>query len=72
MAQRADIILPGCAYSEKTATYVNTEGRAQRSDQSVSPIGDAKEDWRIITALSRALKDKLALFRKFPLHYIRT
>lgn len=71
MAQRADIILPGCAYSEKTATYVNTEGRAQRSDQSVSPIGDAKEDWRIITALSRALKDKLALLGNSPLHYIR-
>ncbi|RZI46458.1 NADH-quinone oxidoreductase subunit NuoG [Candidatus Finniella inopinata] len=54
-AARADVILPGCAYTEKTATYVNTEGRAQRSHQAVPPPGQAKEDWKIITSLSHAL-----------------
>ena len=28
-AHRADVILPGAAYTEKSGLYVNTEGRAQ-------------------------------------------
>jgi NADH-quinone oxidoreductase subunit G len=48
-------VLPGAAYTEKTATYVNTEGRAQRALQAVPPPGDAKEDWKILRALSAAL-----------------
>ncbi|MEE8516357.1 MAG: molybdopterin-dependent oxidoreductase, partial [Alphaproteobacteria bacterium] len=54
-AHRADVVLPGAAYSEKTATYVNTEGRAQMGHRAVFPPGDAREDWRIIRALSAAL-----------------
>ncbi|MBY0462270.1 MAG: NADH-quinone oxidoreductase subunit NuoG [Alphaproteobacteria bacterium] len=54
-AHRADVILPGCAYTEKTATYVNTEGRAQLALQAVPPPGEAKEDWLIIHALSASL-----------------
>lgn len=48
----ADVILPGAAYTEKSGTYVNTEGRVQRSLKAVSPPGDAKEDWKIIKALA--------------------
>jgi NADH-quinone oxidoreductase subunit G len=51
-AHRADVILPGAAYTEKSATYVNTEGRAQMTERAVFPPGDAKEDWAIIRALS--------------------
>ncbi len=51
-AARADVILPGCAYTEKDGTYVNTEGRVQYSAMAVKPPGDAREDWRIIRALS--------------------
>ncbi len=51
-AARADVILPGCAYTEKNATYVNTEGRAQQARQALFPPGDAREDWKIIRALS--------------------
>lgn len=69
-AMGADIILPSCAYTEKTATYVNIEGRAQRSVQAVPPPGQAKEDWKIITALSHALNDQLASLQKSPLPYI--
>jgi len=54
-AHRADVILPGSTYTEKNATYVNTEGRPQRTIQAVQPPGDAKEDWRIIRALSTTL-----------------
>lgn len=54
-AHRADVILPGAAYTEKNATYVNTEGRPQQAVQAVQPPGDAKEDWRIIRALSERL-----------------
>ncbi|XP_038044920.1 NADH-ubiquinone oxidoreductase 75 kDa subunit, mitochondrial-like [Patiria miniata] len=48
----ADVVLPGAAYTEKTATYVNTEGRAQQTRLAVSPPGYAREDWKIIRALS--------------------
>ncbi|MEO0799001.1 MAG: NADH-quinone oxidoreductase subunit NuoG [Pseudomonadota bacterium] len=51
-AHRADVILPGAAYTEKSATYVNTEGRAQLAAMSVFPPGDAREDWTILRALS--------------------
>lgn len=59
-AHRADVILPGVAYTEKAATFVNTEGRPQRTSIAVSPPGDAKEDWKIIRALSQVLGRKLS------------
>src|SRR5262245_36997115 len=51
-AHRADVILPGAAYTEKAATYVNLEGRAQMTNRAAFAPGDAKEDWAIIRALS--------------------
>lgn len=51
-AEIADVILPGCAYTEKQATYVNTEGRVQQTLAAVSPPGLAREDWKILRALS--------------------
>ncbi|MPY70593.1 MAG: NADH-quinone oxidoreductase subunit G [Alphaproteobacteria bacterium] len=58
-AHRADVILPGAAYTEKNATYVNTEGRAQRGRRAVFPPGEAREDWTILRALSDPLGCKL-------------
>ncbi|CAK0762140.1 hypothetical protein WCLP8_3430002 [uncultured Gammaproteobacteria bacterium] len=54
-AARADVILPGAAYTEKNATYVNTEGRVQQTRLAVFPPGEAREDWKIIRALSAEL-----------------
>jgi NADH-quinone oxidoreductase subunit G len=54
-AHRADIILPGAAYPEKSAIYVNTEGRVQLANRAAFPPGDAREDWAILRALSGAL-----------------
>jgi NADH-quinone oxidoreductase subunit G len=54
-AARADVILPGAAYTEKNALYVNMEGRVQAARRAVFPPGMAKEDWAIIRALSEAL-----------------
>ncbi|OQV22638.1 NADH-ubiquinone oxidoreductase 75 kDa subunit, mitochondrial [Hypsibius exemplaris] len=51
-AEIADAVLPGAAYTEKSATYVNTEGRAQRANVAVTPPGMAREDWKILRALS--------------------
>ncbi|AOW46454.1 hypothetical protein A4S02_06380 [Acetobacter ascendens] len=51
-AKRADIILPGAAYTEKSGTYVNTAGRVQRAFRAVFAPGEAREDWRIIRAFS--------------------
>lgn len=54
-AHRADIILPGLAYTEKSATYVNTEGRPQQTNKAVAPPGQAQEDWFVLTSLADAL-----------------
>jgi NADH-quinone oxidoreductase subunit G len=59
-AHRADIILPAAAYTEKSAIYVNTEGRPQLANRAAFPPGEAREDWAILRALSDALGAKLA------------
>ena len=58
-AHRADVILPGAAYTEKSGIYVNTEGRAQVTGRASFPPGEAREDWAIIRALSDVLGKKL-------------
>ena len=75
-AHRADIILPAATYTEKSATYVNTEGRVQMTTRAVFPPGDAKEDWAIIRALSAVVGAPLpfnslsqlraAIYAEFP------
>jgi NADH-quinone oxidoreductase subunit G len=54
-AHRADVILPGAVYTEKAGIYVNTEGRPQITARAVFPPGDAREDWKIVRALSEVL-----------------
>ena len=58
-AHRADVVLPGAAYTEKPATYVNTEGRVQMAARATFPPGEAREDWAVIRALSGALNHPL-------------
>ncbi|ODN00169.1 NADH-ubiquinone oxidoreductase 75 kDa subunit, mitochondrial [Orchesella cincta] len=58
-AEIADAVLPGAAYTEKQATYVNTEGRAQQTIVAVTAPGIAREDWKIIRALSEIMGLKL-------------
>jgi len=58
-AEIADVVLPGAAYTEKQATYVNTEGRSQQTTVAVNPPGLAREDWKIIRALSEVMGSKL-------------
>ena len=54
-AHRADVILPGAAYTEEPGIFVNTEGRAQLAERAVFPPGEARENWRIIRAVSGAV-----------------
>jgi NADH-quinone oxidoreductase subunit G len=58
-AAKADVILPGAAYTEKSGIYVNTEGRVQLANRAVFPKGQAKEDWAILRALSEYVDAKL-------------
>src|SRR5215211_4588670 len=58
-AHRADVILPGAAYTEKGGTYVNTEGRVQLGNRGSFPPGEAREDWAILRALSDVLGRRL-------------
>ena len=68
-AHRADVILPGAAYTEKSGTWVNSEGRVQRGQRATFPPGEAREDWAILRALSGAIDrtlpfDSLGALRK--------
>jgi len=58
-AHRADVILPGAAYTEKSGIYVNTEGRPQLALQATFAPGEAREDWKIIRAFSEAYGESL-------------
>ncbi|CDZ27701.1 NADH-quinone oxidoreductase subunit NuoG [Neorhizobium galegae] len=58
-AHNADVILPGAAYTEKSGTWVNTEGRVQMGNRAGFAPGEAREDWAIIRALSDVLGVKL-------------
>jgi len=58
-AHRADVILPAAAYTEKSGTYVNTEGRVQMTNRAGFAPGEAREDWAILRALSDVLGRKL-------------
>lgn len=58
-AHRADLILPGAAYTEKSTTYVNMEGRPQTTAVAAFPPGDAREDWAIFRALSERMGQTL-------------
>jgi NADH-quinone oxidoreductase subunit G len=79
-AHRADVILPGAAYTEKSAIFANTEGRVQITGRAAFPPGEAREDWAILRALSDVLGKKLpydslpalrqAIFRSVP-HLMR-
>ncbi len=75
-AARADVVLPGAAYPEKSATYVNTEGRVQMATRASFPPGDAREDWAVLRALSAVVGKQLpydslaglrrALYQAYP------
>ena len=65
-AHRADVILPGAAYTEKNGLYVNTEGRVQLGVRAVFPKGEAAEDWAILRALSERLGAQAALRHPGP------
>jgi NADH-quinone oxidoreductase subunit G len=79
-AHRADVILPGAAYTEKSGIYVNTEGRVQMANRAAFPPGEAREDWAIIRAMSDPMGKRLpydslgalrqAMFRAVP-HLMR-
>jgi NADH-quinone oxidoreductase subunit G len=58
-AHRADVILPAAAYTEKSGTYVNTEGRVQLANRAAFPPGEAREDWAVLRALSDVLGKRL-------------
>jgi NADH-quinone oxidoreductase subunit G len=66
-AARADVVLPGCAYTEKDGTYVNTEGRVQLGRRAVFPPGEAREDWSILRALSGVMRQPLPFDSLFQL-----
>ena len=58
-AHRADIVLPGAAYTEKDSTYVNTEGRVQKTMAAAPMKGDAREDWVVVRAIAEILGVRL-------------
>src|SRR6202047_3112196 len=66
-AARAAVLLPGAAYTEKSGTYVNTEGRVQMGGRAIFPPGEAREDWAVLRGLSGALGQALPFDSLAPL-----
>ena len=59
-ARAADVVLPGAAWCEKDAIFTNSEGRVQYASRASFPLGDAREDWSLIRALSAVLGHTLS------------
>ena len=59
LAQLANIVLPTPAYTEKSSTYVNMEGRVLQTTRCYHPLGESKEEWKIFRALSNNFSQKL-------------
>ena len=55
LAQAADVVLPGTAWVEKEAAYVNKDGRLQGASRAIAAPGDAQEDWQIFVNVGLAL-----------------
>jgi NADH-quinone oxidoreductase subunit G len=60
LAEAADIVLPGCAFVEKDATYTNMTGHVQAASRVIPPPGDAVEDWQILAKLGVVFGSSLA------------
>ena len=75
-ANIADLILPSPSFNEQNGLFINTEGRIQESIRATFPIGEAKEDWEIISLISKKMglenidnsfEDlRSSLFQSFP------
>ena len=63
-AQRANVILPGSAYTEKSASFINLEGRLQKCLKASYPPGLSKEDWKIFNLVNKRLKNDF-IFKNF-------
>ena len=63
----ANVVLPAAAYTEKSATFINTEGRVQSTKRALFPPGDAREDWTILRKLSDILGCRLPYDDAFAL-----
>jgi formate dehydrogenase major subunit/formate dehydrogenase alpha subunit len=50
-----DVLLPGTSFAEKTGTFTNTERRVQMCRKAIEPVGEAREDWRIIAELAKRI-----------------
>jgi NADH-quinone oxidoreductase subunit G len=55
LAGVADVVLPGAAWVEKDAAYVNQDGRVQGAARAITPPGDAQEDWQVFVNVGLAL-----------------
>ncbi len=55
-SQKADVVFPAATFAEMCGTYVNIEGRIQRSSPVIEPVGEAKPDWWILAQLAQRLK----------------
>jgi formate dehydrogenase alpha subunit len=54
-AKYADVVLPAASFAEKDGTFTNTERRVQRVRRAISPRGNSKPDWEILTEVARRL-----------------
>lgn len=54
-AELADVVLPAASFAEKEGTFTNTERRVQKVNRAIAPLGEARPDWAIVTALAEKM-----------------
>jgi assimilatory nitrate reductase catalytic subunit len=54
-ARHADIVLPGSLQEEDEGVVAQVEARVIKINKAIDPPGDARQDWRIIQDIAKAL-----------------
>jgi formate dehydrogenase alpha subunit len=51
-AKLANVVLPAASFAEREGTFTNFEGRVQRVQKAIAPLGESLPDWEIILRLA--------------------
>jgi len=58
-ARLATVVLPATSFAEKEGTFTNLEGRVNRVQKAIEPIGESLPDWEIILRLADKMESPL-------------
>jgi NADH-quinone oxidoreductase subunit G len=54
--EHAQVVLPSATYAERDGTFTNFQGRIQRINRAIRPLGEARPAWQIYTNLAQTMR----------------